>query len=400
MKLLAALQTLLERGDAFAWVAVAIIGLFGLVMLSALGLFFHHTRSALRRQTLRKRMGTATDLLAPTVGHPERLSEAMVQSTRAVGPRATAAVLREMRVRITGDFARTLSRHLEELGEVDRLGQLGTARRSWLRRAAARGLGECGGDLARGYLVSMLKDPDPEVRRTARGGLLSREDPVGIAHAIESYLSDAVMHKGWKAAFYARLASVAPAELRGLLTSGKISGFEEKLALEALGDVQVPSEVPHIAELAGARLRSKDPELRASAVRVAGRLRLEQFRPLILEDLRDPVWFVRAGAARALETLGADASVDEALAGCLTDKDWWVRANAAKTLARRGGAGHARLNAALESDDVYARDAALSALTSAGALPSLGERLKSLHARYPDDVVIAALLRRSEVASV
>jgi HEAT repeat protein len=400
MNLLVALRTLLERGDAFAMVAVAIMGLFVLVLAASLGLFFHHTRSALRRQTLRKRMSTATDLLAPAVGNPPKLRSAMEESTKAVGPRATAAVLREMRVRITGSFARTLSLHLEELGEVDRLGRLGTARRSWLRRAAARGLGECGGDKAREYLVAMLKDQDPEVRRTTRNGLLSREDPDGIQHAIESYLSDAVVHKGWKAAFYARLAAVAPTELRALVTSGRISGFEEKLALEALGDVQVASEIPHIAELAGARLRAKDPELRASAVRVVGRLRLEQYRALILEDLRDPVWFVRAAAARALESLGADPAVDDALAAGLLDRDWWVRANAAKTLARRGEPGHARLNAALDSSDTYARDAALSALTSAGALPRLGDRLKSLAARYPEDVVIGALLRRAEAARV
>lgn len=394
----AAFRSLIERGDAFAGVAVAIVGLFLLVGLSSLGLFVHHTRSHLRRQTLRRRMAAATGVLAPTVNKPDTLPAAVAEAVRKAGPRAAAAVMREFRLRITGDFSRQLSRHLEDLGEVDRLAQLAEARRPWLRRAATRGLAECGGEKARLYLVQLLSDRDPEVRRTARAGLLSREDPQGIPAAIRSYLEDSVTHRGYKAAFYARLAVVAPEHLRKLLASDQLKGLEEKLALEALGDVQLPSEIPQIATLVAKYLKAEDGELRASAVRVLGKHRCDAFRPEMLAGLRDTVWFVRAAAARALEVMGADGAVDEALGAALTDREWWVRANAARALSRRGEAGLQRLARTLDTKDTYARDAALSALSAAGALGQLATRLRALADANPDDAVLGGLLRRAETA--
>lgn len=394
MRLSAPLVALLMRGDALAFVALTIVILFALVGISAVALFLHHTLSHLRRARLRRRMAIATDLLAPTIVDPDSLGKAVARAAQRAGPRATASALRQFRMRIKGDFALLLTRHLETLGEVDRLGRLGGARRAWLRRAAARGLGECGGRKARAYLVWLLTDRDPEVRRTARNALLAGEDPQGVHAAINSYFGDVATHQGWKAAFYARLAAVAPEELRTLFAKGRLAGIEEKLALEALGDVRDEAA----ASLAAERLDAPEPELRATAVRVLGKLRRDEFRQRILRDLSDPIWFVRAAAARAFETLGPDPAVDEALTAALTDREWWVRANAARALSHRGEAGVRRLVSSLEADDHYARDAALSALTSAGALTRLVDRLRGLAAAHPEDQVLAGLLARAESA--
>ena len=142
-------------------------------------------------------------------------------------------------------------------------------------------------------------------------------------------------------------------------------------------------------------LSSEDAELRVTAVRALGKLAAAEHREPIVERLRDPAWFVRAAAARALQSSGEDAAVDDALGQALRDSEWWVRANAARSLARRGETGVARLAAALEGDDRYARDAALSALASPAALSLAESRLRPLAAAHPEDPVLVGLFARA-----
>ena len=135
--------------------------------------------------------------------------------------------------------------------------------------------------------------------------------------------------------------------------------------------------------------RSREPELRATGIRVAGKLGSATEFPLVLRSLEDDAWFVRAAGARALEwMLGSrrlDAPDDDTrrqatmlLGSRLGDGSWWVRANAARALVRAGEEGITVLFAAAESKDRYARDAALAALALANLDPARAARLRAI----------------------
>ena len=89
--------------------------------------------------------------------------------------------------------------------------------------------------------------------------------------------------------------------------------------------------------------------------------------------LGDGTWRVRARAATALGAM-ADPSVAPAVARLLRDREWWVRQNAAAALTRLPS-GTTHLVEALDGDDPYAADAALSQLTTSGALGEASERV-------------------------
>ncbi len=72
---------------------------------------------------------------------------------------------------------------------------------------------------------------------------------------------------------------------------------------------------------------------------------------------------MRAQAARALGAMRADDRATVArLAAGLSDPAWWVRANCAEALVAAGPDGRAALEAALASDDRFARERAREAL--------------------------------------
>lgn len=345
----------------------------------------------MHRRQHRERMAVATDLIAPAAMEAVGLDDAVEVSVARVGMRATAAVLRDVRGRVQGPVLAELSRLLVEIGETGRLGRLASARRRWLRRVAARGLGECGGPRAVGHLLTLLGDPDADVRRTARNAVLATGEEHAIQLAVRSYLEDAPNAKGWRAAFYARVAAVAPGELLRLLDEGILSDPEQKLALEALADARVVAA----ATAAAARLDSRNPELRSAAVRTLGKLGTVSQLSGVIDRLGDTEWFVRAVAARALESFEPEERIDVALGRALHDSTWWVRANAARTLAHHGPSGIAPLLAALTGTDRYARDAALLALASPEGMQLLANPLFAQQIPETRDAVLSGLLERA-----
>ena len=378
--------TLLASNRPLFLIAVGVVTLSLVVALLALIVFGHHIASDRERKRNRERFEGATNVLAPCiVGKFEELETAVAEARRKYGDRAVSLVLRRARYDVRGEGAETISRVLSRMGAIDQLKREARSRREWRRLAAVRGLGECGGEEARTLLMASADDPVGEVRRAAREGLLADGSPEAIHAAIASFLVDLPRRAGWRRSFYARLASVASNELLKLIESKKLSPGEEKLALEALGDAGWKAALP----LAVAHAVAEDPELRATGIRVVGKIGGHSELRLVLDRLNDPEWFVRAAAARALETMlsparpagekiNADLPITNALGSKLTDTSWWVRANAARALSRASRAGTEVLLTAGEGTDRYARDAALAALAMAEVDPASRARIDNI----------------------
>jgi HEAT repeat protein len=114
---------------------------------------------------------------------------------------------------------------------------------------------------------------------------------------------------------------------------------------------------------ARARAREAMELERVRSCRALGRAADPPMAPLVAAALQDEAWSVRAQAARALGAMRADdrATVGRLAAG-LSDPAWWVRANCAEALLAAGPDGRAALEAALASDDRFARERAREAL--------------------------------------
>ncbi len=361
--------------------------------------FVHHLISDSRREKNRRQFQQAADFLAPYIVTSHSEIRKVVNDARSrFGDRAVALVLRRARYDLKGEAADAISSTLEEMGSVRALVREARNRKEWKRMNGVRGLGECGGGIARAAMIEAATDPSPGVRRSARDGLLNDGSPHALQAAIASFLQDLPRRAGWRRSFYARLASVASDSLLELVGSRKLNLEEQKLAIEALADAGAADAMPLSVEL----LESKEPELRATAVRGIGKLGSAAEIPLALERLDDPEWFVRAAAARAIETIltahARQVSINQAnkiaekLGAKLGDRSWWVRANAARALARTGQIGADVLISTAEGEDTYARDAALAALAMAELNQSAREKL--------DGIIRRLLARQSEGGEV
>lgn len=375
----------LSGSTALTVIAIGVIILASLVVILSVVVFAHHLVTDRERRRNRQRFEGAALALAPHLISPGNTLEAKTdEACHRYGARAVALVLRRARYDLKGEIVERITQLLERIGEIDFLLRDVKSRRDWRRAIAIRGLGECGGARARTALLAAAHDPAGEVRRAAREGLLSDGTPEALKTAIESFLIDLPRRAGWRRTFYARLAAVSANELLELIESGRLSGGEEKLALEALGDAGCHKALP----LAIQRVAVNDAEARATAVRVIGKLGSTREMPLLFEALDDPEWFVRAAAGRAIEWMLLNSPLMNrsswesiafaSLGRKLTDNSWWVRANAARALARGGSSGIRVLLDTADGVDAYARDAAVAALAMAPLTPDTRLQVKKL----------------------
>jgi len=361
---------------------VHIIVVLGLIALAfCVLLVVHHGITSTRRRRRALRVERATPLLASSIGTGAKLQAAIIESRREHGDWATSVVLREARREIRGERADQVSVALTEMGEVARLRRLLGSRQDWRRVQAARELGQCGGDEARDALAEASRDPVHEVRRAAREGLLADGRRESIEVAVASYRADDTPGTSWRRSFHARLAMVAPETLAASLANGELSGSEEKLALEALGEARYAQALP----LARARLAHADPEIRATAARVVGKLGDRGSTAELRRLLSDDEWYVRAAAAKAFEMVEVDDATFRALRERLSDQVWWVRANAAHALAQRGERGVESLLDAVQGTDAFSRDIGLAALGHAMMVPASRRHLELSLRRLPPD---------------
>ncbi|HVT03609.1 MAG TPA: HEAT repeat domain-containing protein [Thermoanaerobaculia bacterium] len=376
---------------ALAVIAVGVIVLTSLVLVLSAIMFTHHILSDRKRRRNGQRFQGAAVFLAPhIIANEAELLDYAQQARRRYGDRAVSLVLQRSRYDLKGETSLSVSHVLNKIGTVDRLLREVRSRREWKRAAAVRGLAECGGDRAIAVLLDAAdKDETGDVRRSAREGLLLDSRPESVQAAIASFLKDLPRRAGWRRSFYARLASASSKELMQLINEKKLAGSEEKLALEALGDAGASEAI----EFALSRLSSEDAELRATAVRLLGKLGTLDHIPQMLARLEDSEWFVRAAAARGLEWMASHTRDSmtrhhkeccRLLGAGLKDKSWWVRANAARGLAHQGQLGIDVLFRAGEADDNYARDAALAALALAQLSTEQQTRLRMILRRLEE----------------
>lgn len=214
----------------------------------------------------------------------------------------------------------------------------------------------------------LLADPNSHVRVNAVRGLARVRD----IDAVPLVLDVATGMRQWEAArAIDALVEMGPAAVPPTIDwiQARRAGTDpaaEVVALAArlLGLLGVPDAEPVLIELLG----SSVAEWRitaASALEHAGsEVAIE---PLRLA-LHDDDWRVRARAVVALGALAEPAVLPE-IAQLLTDRQWWVRQNAASALTKLPG-GRAHLEAAVDGDDPFASDAALTALTARGLVPA------------------------------
>jgi len=346
-------------------VAAAAAVIFSVTLLA------HHATSDYLAAKRRAQAHRAAVCLAAAITSAADLTQTAKRVRRLEGTVAVSGVLRRARKLLRGDTARRITRTLEDLGEVRRLATQATSRREWRRATAMRQLGECGGDEARDALIRATNDRSLDVRRAAREGLLIHRESDAIGASSESFLRDEPQALAWRKSFLTRLAEIDAPRAAELIGSGKLSGDTEKLALEAMGEQRAAEAVP----LAVERLQAAEPEMRATAVRILGRLQLSGMMGPVTAKLNDPSWFVRAAAARALSSVSCDERECELLKRNLEDPAWWVRSNAALALSRQGKPGIEKLFEALKGDDGYACDVALTALTALDLSPAEHRRL-------------------------
>lgn len=367
----------LDWMDPLVIIGAGVASLTVLVVALSIVVIAHHVVTDRERKQNRERFERASVLLAShLIANDASLEAAVSEARRVCGNRAVALVLRKARFDLRGPITARVATILTDMNEVRRLKKDMRSRREWKRGVAVRGLGECGGVEARIALIHAASDESPDVRRSAREGLLNDGSAAAVHAAIDSFLKDLPRRAGWRRSFYARLAAVSADQLTQLIDSGNLNPAEEKLAIEALGDAGAPAALA----LAMARIRSDDAEARATAVRVMGKVGRHEDVPIVLGALQDSEWFVRAAAARSLESIlnlprlvksepewiGAICS---RLGDALSDSSWWVRANAARALARSGSLGVETLLDSVASSDRYARDAAVAALSMATVTP-------------------------------
>jgi len=252
-------------------------------------------------------------------------------------------------------------RSLEEQGVLARLLREVKSPLKWTRAHALRILGELKVPASVPALLEALEDKDPDVRIVAARSL----GKMRLQAAEEALVAQLGKHEQ---AVSARIAAICiemgtrtgPLLIRTLRDGKPKARF---WAARILGEVKESRACRSL----GDAMLDPDPDVRSASAWALGSIADRATAPLVETVLRDPVWYVRAHAAEALGKIG-DTSHASALADLLADRSWWVRRNALDALVRLGEASKPALFAVMESEDRFARDCALEALTTLGVL--------------------------------
>lgn len=160
------------------------------------------------------------------------------------------------------------------------------------------------------------------------------------------------------------LEDAASLVIARLMANPKLAPPLARACLDAIGRLGLSA----LAYETGLRIKNRDPEVRAAALRAMGRLGRVPMRArdAVIIALADDTEFVRIQAARAAAFVPEQNAVT-ALYEALGDRSWWVRRASAESLSARGAWGiDALRKAAASHHDRYARDMAAQVLLDAG----------------------------------
>lgn len=258
-------------------------------------------------------------------------------------------------------------RVLEERGLIAHTLRQAGSRFKWTRARAVRILGELRVPASVPAVLKALEDRDADVRNVAARAL-GRMKLQATDEALVELLGK---HEQAVSARIAAMcieigARTAPLLIAALRTGSPRARF---WAARILGEIREGSAV---ATLGGA-LQDPEPDVRSASARALGVIADRASVPVLETALKDPIWFVRAHAAEALGRI-ADPLMAQALVESLGDRSWWVRKNALDALVRLGEAARPALVRALNSEDRFARDCAIEALTVMGVQVTAASR--------------------------
>ena len=296
------------------------------------------------------------------------------QVARLASPDTQASALDWIATGYAGRWSLVAAEEINELDVTTRLSVLQTlegrgliaktlrdakSRLKWTRAHALRVLGEIRVPASVPVVLQALEDRDPDVRNVAARalgrmklqatdealvGLLGRHD-----QAVSARIAAMCIEIGTR---------TAPILVRTLSDGSPKARF---WAARILGEIKDGPAAPALGEA----LKDPEPDVRSAAARALGTIGEASTTPQLEAALRDPIWYVRAHAAEALGKIG-DPAMAPRLADALGDRSWWVRKNALDALVRLGESARPSLVRALNSDDRFARDCAIEALTVMG----------------------------------
>jgi HEAT repeat protein len=122
-------------------------------------------------------------------------------------------------------------------------------------------------------------------------------------------------------------------------------------------------------ELASAA-HDENPNVRKAAVETLGKAGGPYATEAALDRLDDPVWYVRAHAARALGDVRR-TDLCARVAPLLADREWWVRTAAKETLQAMGAEAVPAIIPYLDSPDKFARNGAAEVLQNLGVVDEI-----------------------------
>ncbi|MGH9447075.1 MAG: HEAT repeat domain-containing protein, partial [Terriglobia bacterium] len=316
---------------------------------------------------------TVAILAAPSrwengLGVRQRLAEelGLVQAWQ----RVQAPALRiSRRLRSSWPFLANCLDAFNVLGRAEKLDRLGRIRHqaSWRLLAGA------------------LDDPSPDVREVAIRSLAALGEPLSFPYLVKHLRAAAAFPEGAASqrALTAAFASF-PLRLAGQLASplqdpnARLRFLASRALREMVASRSslLPVSAPareagqEVTRLVLTRLpEDENPEVRAAAADLSGWFSEDaQARRPLLRLIKDPEWFVRLHAVRALGQSGTGECVDELLT-CITDGDWRVREAAVQAIARSSPDGRLQLvSAFLQTEDSYAREQIVEELQFSGML--------------------------------
>ena len=318
--------------------------------------------AALRRQLeprILAYVNGASDRLGPQLGHLTRFQRGVVEE-----------ILLDHARFLKGAARGRITVACEELGFVQhRIAQL-RAGRWWKRAEAAEKLGTMKSPKAAPDLIVLMRDPSADVRMRAARALGQLETRTSVKPLVEAMLDP----NRWSALRIADILSGMGPEAADELVESfpTLPRRVRAAAIDCLGRAKSFRAPALLVQL----LSDPERDVRARAAHSLGLIGDPNVSDDLLRVLHDTEWPVRAMAAKALGRLGRPEAV-AALVGALKDKEWWVRINAAEGLRSMGERGIAALVNAIDSEDRYARHAAVATLEGAGVVDQYVQKLAS-----------------------
>lgn len=284
--------------------------------------------------------------------------------------------------------------HLEELIEVIDLRnrlvhQLRAARRQSLRMAAASYLAIIASPEIEWALIEALDSPNPEIKIQAAGGLATIKSERAIGKLVHMLLTEQAWVAGRIAdqlvTFGVGAVPMLMENIRDEHNGNLVDAGTIAVAIRVLGFIGDRVAGPIIEPM----LVHPDLEVRVAAANALATAGKTSCVWALADALTDPAWQVRARAAASLGAFSDGVSLDS-LALALSDDSWWVRQNTAQTLTEVVG-GIDILIHALDSADLYARDAALQQLGLSGEVDRARDRIAAGMATERDELLIAGV---------